>query len=67
MALTFGKALGLRVLAIDTSEEKRKMCLELGAEAFIDFKTCEDVTAEVSGALGARLRGAGLSPPLCAG
>lgn len=24
------------------------MCMELGAEAFIDFKTCEDVTAEVS-------------------
>ena len=35
----YGKALGLRILAIDTSDEKRDMCLSLGAEAFIDFKT----------------------------
>ncbi|KAK4704212.1 hypothetical protein P7C70_g1990, partial [Phenoliferia sp. Uapishka_3] len=43
----YGKALGIRVLAIDTGEEKRKMCMELGAEAFIDFMTCPDVTEEV--------------------
>lgn len=45
--LIFGKALGLRMLAVDTGDDKRKMCLELGAEAFVDFKTSENVSAEV--------------------
>ncbi|KAL8278865.1 hypothetical protein RQP46_008736 [Phenoliferia psychrophenolica] len=47
MGTQYGKALGLRILAIDTSDEKREMCLSLGAEAFIDFKTCPDVAEEV--------------------
>ncbi|KAH6974570.1 chaperonin 10-like protein, partial [Ilyonectria sp. MPI-CAGE-AT-0026] len=40
-------ALGMRPIAIDTGEEKKKLCLSLGAEAFIDFKEVEDVAAEV--------------------
>jgi propanol-preferring alcohol dehydrogenase len=36
------------VIAIDTSETKRKMCIDsLGCSAFIDFKTCPDIPAEV--------------------
>jgi propanol-preferring alcohol dehydrogenase len=34
-------------VAIDTGDAKRKMCMDLGAEAFIDFKEVEDTTAEV--------------------
>ncbi|KAM0754806.1 putative alcohol dehydrogenase [Meredithblackwellia eburnea MCA 4105] len=47
MALSFGKALGARIVAVDTGDEKREMCRKLGAEAFVDFKTSPDVTAEV--------------------
>jgi len=48
MAVQFAsKVLGLRVVAVDTGDEKKKMCLELGAEAFIDFMTTKDVFAEV--------------------
>ncbi|ODQ67931.1 GroES-like protein [Nadsonia fulvescens var. elongata DSM 6958] len=38
LALQYGKAMGFRMIAIDTSEEKRNLCTELGAEAFIDFR-----------------------------
>lgn len=30
---------GYKVIAIDTGEAKRNMCLELGATIFLDFKT----------------------------
>lgn len=33
--------MGIRVLAIDGGE-KEEMCNSLGAEAFIDFKTCKE-------------------------
>lgn len=33
--------MGIRVLAIDAGE-KESLCNELGAEAFIDFKTCKE-------------------------
>lgn len=32
MAVQLARVMGLRVIAIDTGAEKRKMCLELGAE-----------------------------------
>jgi alcohol dehydrogenase, propanol-preferring len=40
---------GYRVIAIDSGEEKRRLSLECGAEAFIDFKTTPemDVSARV--------------------
>ena len=40
--------MGLRVIAIDTGDEKKKMCLEqLGAEAFVDFTTSKNVVKDV--------------------
>jgi D-arabinose 1-dehydrogenase-like Zn-dependent alcohol dehydrogenase len=42
------KAMGLRAVAVDTGEEKKKLCLETGgAEHFIDFKKVENVAEEV--------------------
>ncbi|KAL5640180.1 hypothetical protein ACGC1H_007450 [Rhizoctonia solani] len=40
-------AFNLRVIAVDTGDNKRELCLKLGAEVFIDFKTSQDVVAEV--------------------
>jgi propanol-preferring alcohol dehydrogenase len=37
---------GFKVIAVDTGEEKRKLCLDLGATAFVDF-AAEDVEAKV--------------------
>ncbi|KAI9810915.1 MAG: hypothetical protein M1827_005774 [Pycnora praestabilis] len=42
------KAMGMRVIAIDTGEDKKALCLRMGAEAFVDFKEVEDVAAEVT-------------------
>ena len=37
-ATQYGKAMGMRMIAIDGGEDKRKLCKEeLGAEEYIDF------------------------------
>lgn len=48
LALQYAKAMGVRTIAIDTGDEKKKMCTEqLGAEAFVDFSTSKNVVADV--------------------
>ncbi|KAG5356455.1 Alcohol dehydrogenase 2 [Yarrowia sp. B02] len=36
-AIQYAKAMGYRVIAIDTGDDKGALCLELGAEHFVDF------------------------------
>jgi len=46
---------GLRVIALDTGDEKKALCEKLGAETFVDFKTSENMVEEikkVAGGLG---------------
>jgi len=50
LAQQYAKAMGLRTIAIDTGEEKRKMCHELGSYAFVDFGTSKDVVKDVQAA-----------------
>jgi len=51
LAQQYAKAMGLRVIAIDTGDEKKKMCLEqLGAESFVDFATSKNVVKDVQAA-----------------
>jgi propanol-preferring alcohol dehydrogenase len=48
LACQYAKAMGVRVIAIDGGEEKRKMCTEkLGAEFFVDFSTSKNLVADV--------------------
>ncbi|KDQ59945.1 hypothetical protein JAAARDRAFT_154004 [Jaapia argillacea MUCL 33604] len=47
LAVQYAVAMGLRVVAIDTGEEKKKLALKLGAEKFIDFKEVEDIITAV--------------------
>jgi alcohol dehydrogenase, propanol-preferring len=47
MGVQLAKAMGYRVIAIDAGSGKRKLCTELGSEAFIDFRETRDVPAEV--------------------
>ena len=41
------KAMGYRPLVVDSGSQKRKMALEVGAEAFVDRKEVENVAEEV--------------------
>ncbi|KAJ4369300.1 chloride channel [Didymella sp. IMI 355093] len=41
------KAMGLRAVAIDTGDDKEKLCKEVGAEEFIDFKKVDNVAEEI--------------------
>ncbi|KAF2147763.1 alcohol dehydrogenase [Myriangium duriaei CBS 260.36] len=39
------KAMGLRPIVIDSGDAKRELSMKMGAEAFVDFKTEDDVAA----------------------
>ncbi|KAL2678877.1 alcohol dehydrogenase [[Neocosmospora] mangrovei] len=51
-AIQYAKAMGLHVTALDGGDEKRKVCLELGADTFVDFKTSKDTVADIRAASG---------------
>jgi len=51
LAQQYARAMGLRVIAVDSGDEKKKMCLEkLGAESFVDFATSKNVVKDVQAA-----------------
>jgi len=51
LAQQYAKAMGLQVIAIDSGDEKKKMCMEqLGARAFVDFATSKNVIKDVQSA-----------------
>lgn len=51
LAQQYAKAMGLRTIAIDTGDDKKKMCLEqLGSHAFIDFATSKNLVKDVQAA-----------------
>jgi propanol-preferring alcohol dehydrogenase len=55
-AVQYAVAQGVRVIAVDTGADKKTMCMEkLGCEAFIDFRECKDIPAEVK-----RITGSGV-------
>lgn len=47
LAVQYAAAMGLRVVAIDTGAEKKELCLKLGAEKWIDFKTTQDLVKDI--------------------
>ncbi|KAG9318001.1 chaperonin 10-like protein [Chiua virens] len=46
LAIQYATAMGFRVIAIDSGEDKRRLCLDLGAEKWIDFKESGDKLVE---------------------
>jgi propanol-preferring alcohol dehydrogenase len=52
LAVQYARARGLRVIAVDSGAEKRKLCEELGAEVWVDFKETEDVVKAIRDATG---------------
>ncbi|KAH7163732.1 chaperonin 10-like protein [Fusarium sp. MPI-SDFR-AT-0072] len=59
LGVQIARAQGYRVIAVDTGEDKRRICLEFGAAHFIDFLT-QDVPAEVK-----RLTSLGVHGVIC--
>ena len=49
LAIQYAKAMGLKVIAIDTGAEKKELVEKLGADAWIDFKTTKDLVKEIRG------------------
>ena len=47
LACQYAKAMGCRVIGIDTGDEKKKMVTELGAETFVDFASSKNLVADV--------------------
>lgn len=47
LAVQYANAMGLRVIGIDTGKQKEELVKSLGAEAFVDFKTTDDVIGKV--------------------
>lgn len=50
LAIQYARVMGLRVIAVDTGEEKKQLCLKLGAEKWIDFKLSKDIVKDIKDA-----------------
>jgi propanol-preferring alcohol dehydrogenase len=50
LAQQYAKAMGLRVIGIDTGDEKKEMCSQLGSEHFVDFAKSTNVVRDVQAA-----------------
>lgn len=50
LACQYAKAMGLKIIAIDAGDEKKKMCEELGATSFVDFSKSSNVVKDVQAA-----------------
>merc|ERR1712093_396748 len=47
LALQYAAFMGIRTIAIDTGDEKKKLCEKLGAAKFLDFKAEKDMVKAV--------------------
>ncbi|ORY06861.1 GroES-like protein [Basidiobolus meristosporus CBS 931.73] len=63
LAVQYAKAMGMNVVAVDTGDDKRKLCVEeLGADYFVDFMK-DDVVATVKEVTGGGSHGVLLLSP----
>jgi len=47
LAIQYAKFMGLRVIAIDTGPDKKKLCQELGADRWVDFVESENLVEDI--------------------
>ncbi|KAG6900464.1 hypothetical protein C0993_010182 [Termitomyces sp. T159_Od127] len=52
LAVQYAKNMGLKVIAIDSGAEKKKLCEDLGADFWIDFKESKNIVEDVKKATG---------------
>jgi D-arabinose 1-dehydrogenase-like Zn-dependent alcohol dehydrogenase len=48
VGVQYAKAMGMRVIAVDGGDDKKKLCSDLGAEKYIDFTQEKDITGAES-------------------
>ena len=49
VGVQYAKAMGMRVIAVDAGDDKRKLCIDqLGAEEYIDFTQTKDMATDVT-------------------
>jgi len=56
LAIQYAKVAGLQVIAVDSGADKKKLCLELGADKWIDFQESKNLVEDIkaiTGGLGA--------------
>lgn len=54
MGVQMAKAMGMRVIGVDTGAAKRELCKNLGCEAFVDFMEVKSVAGEVMALTGGK-------------
>ncbi|PIG82097.1 hypothetical protein AARAC_000010 [Aspergillus arachidicola] len=47
MGVQIAKAMGLRVIGVDTGKDKEQLCLTIGCEGFVDFGKSSDLARDV--------------------
>ncbi|KNZ80182.1 Alcohol dehydrogenase 1 [Termitomyces sp. J132] len=52
LAVQYAKAMGLKVIAIDSGSQKKKLCKDLGADVWIDYKESKNIVQDVKKATG---------------
>lgn len=50
LACQYAKAMGLKIIAIDSGSEKEAMCKKLGATSFVDFSKSSNIVKDVQAA-----------------
>ncbi|KAL3961180.1 hypothetical protein ACCO45_002703 [Purpureocillium lilacinum] len=50
LAIQYARAMGIEVIAIDGGDEKKDLCLKLGASTYVDFLTSKNLVADVKAA-----------------
>lgn len=48
IAIQYAVSMGLRVIAVDSGEDKKDLCLGLGAERWVDFRETVDLAADIN-------------------
>lgn len=57
------KAMGMRPIVVDTGDSKRKLALQMGAEAFVDFKETDATNSVIKIADGVGVHGVFVTAP----
>ncbi|KAG6885632.1 hypothetical protein C0993_012050 [Termitomyces sp. T159_Od127] len=52
LAVQYAKNMGLKVIAIDSGAQKKKLCMDLGADVWIDFMESKNIVQDVKKATG---------------
>ena len=60
LGIQIARNMGFGVIALDTGEEKERLCRSMGANHFVDFQKHEEIAAEI-----ARITGDGAEAVIC--